>query len=100
MRFDGKPLRRRLHPVRPAKAKHFVGELRLLRGWPEMFDHAVAEHWVGKAERLVQTSLREWAYAKRKTPNLKDPSHGPQHCRHGQIQRLRPRKVQAGRLAK
>jgi hypothetical protein len=32
-------------------------------------------------------------------PNLKDPSHGPQHCPEGQIQRLRPRKVQAGGLA-
>jgi hypothetical protein len=44
MHLDGKSLPRRLHPVRAAKAKHFVGELRLLRGRSDMFDHAVAEH--------------------------------------------------------
>jgi len=57
MRLDGKPLRRRLHPVGLAKAKHFPCELRLLGRWSDMFDYAVAEYQVeGTIAKLVDVA--------------------------------------------
>ena len=43
MRFDWEPDRRRLHPVRFAKANDFASKRVLILLWTDVFDDAVAE---------------------------------------------------------